>query len=118
MRLALVLAIGLVECMACLGAALRAGVAKAEITPAGAELLWGYEDRRSLPPALSIRCTPACWCWKLAKNASRSWPSIWAGVFSRSRLPVSRSSRKADHSRVVQCGANDSWFAKLCRAAP
>lgn len=45
MRRRLALALLLSAVPAC-AAALRAGVARVDITPAGAELMWGYEDRR------------------------------------------------------------------------
>lgn len=45
----LLLAVGSLACPALRASTLRAGAAKADITPAGAELLWGFEDR--LQPA-------------------------------------------------------------------
>ncbi len=45
MRLTLILATIALGSAPCFAAALRAGTAKADITPAGAEPLWGYEDR-------------------------------------------------------------------------
>jgi len=44
-RLTLVLATIALGSAPCFAAALRAGTTKADITPAGAEPLWGYEDR-------------------------------------------------------------------------
>ena len=45
MRLVLVMTAVLVSSLPSFAAVLRAGTAKVEITPAGGELLWGYEDR-------------------------------------------------------------------------
>ncbi len=45
MRLILIFATIALGSAPCFAAALRAGTAKADITPAGAEPLWGYEDR-------------------------------------------------------------------------
>ena len=45
MRLIFAIAAALLCCVSSFAAAFRAGTAKADITPAGAEPLWGYEDR-------------------------------------------------------------------------
>jgi neutral ceramidase len=45
MRLALVIAAAAVSSLPSFAATLRAGTAKVDITPAGGEQLWGYEDR-------------------------------------------------------------------------
>lgn len=45
MRIVVALAVVTLACAPMFGAALRAGTAKTDITPSGAELMWGYEDR-------------------------------------------------------------------------